>query len=295
MGFAFSKINAPLTEVNLPDQSGKVFIVTGASGGLGKELTQILYAQNAKIYVAARSEAKATNAIADIKAKVPLSKGEMIFLHLDLDDLTGIKKSAQEFLAKETRLDVLWNNAGVMAPPDGSITKQKYDLQLGTNNVAPHLFTKFLTPVLIETAKSSPAESVRVVWISSSAAGMSAPKGGIEMGNLDYKNDKSTWVKYGISKAGNIFQASEFARRYADSGVISVSVDPGNLETDLRRSVPTWQKWLLRILLNVQKPIYGAYTELYAGLSQELTSKNNGGFGMSPGLPSSCVICLWTK
>jgi retinol dehydrogenase 12 len=88
-----------------------------------------------------------------------------VFLRLDLDDLTTIKKSAEEFLAKETRLDVLWNNAGVMIPPQGSKTKQGYELQLGTNNVAPFLFTKFLTPLLVETAKSATKGSVRVLWV----------------------------------------------------------------------------------------------------------------------------------
>ncbi|XHG03614.1 hypothetical protein AWENTII_006915 [Aspergillus wentii] len=108
---------ATLTEKNLPDQSGKVFLVTGASGGLGKLLTDILYQHNGKIYLAARSESKTKEAIEEIKAAHPSSKGELIFLNLQLDDLTTIKQTADEFLAKENHLDVLWNNAGVMIPP----------------------------------------------------------------------------------------------------------------------------------------------------------------------------------
>jgi NAD(P)-dependent dehydrogenase (short-subunit alcohol dehydrogenase family) len=200
----------------------QVFIVTGSSSGVGKELAQILYSHNAKVYIAARSPEKATKAIESIKTAVPKSAGELVFLHLDLDDLTTIKKSAEEFLSKETKLDVLWNNAGVMVPPQGSKTKQGYELQLGTNNLAPFLFTKFLTPILASTAKTSPPGAVRVVWVSSSAAEGFSPANGVDLNNLDYKTDKASWHKYGVSKAGNLFHSKEFAKRYAGDGIISV-------------------------------------------------------------------------
>ncbi len=189
---------------------------------MGKELAQILYSHNAKVYVAARSPEKADKAIASIKTNFPNSKGELIFLKLDLDDLTTIKASAEEFLSKESTLDVLWNNAGVMIPPQGSKTKQGYELQLGTNNVAPFLFTKLLTPTLISSAKLKPPGAVRVVWTSSSAAESFSPKGGIDMDNLGYKKDQSAWAKYGVSKAGNIYHAKEYAKRYGGDGLISV-------------------------------------------------------------------------
>lgn len=169
-----------------------------------------------------RSEEKATKAINEIKLKCPQSKGELVFLHLDLGDLTAIKKSAEEFLSKEDKLDVLWNNAGVMVPPAGSKTAQGYELQLGTNNVAAFLFTKLLIPILVKTAKSAPKGSVRVVWVSSSAAEVLSPKNGIDMDNLDYKNDKADWYKYGVSKAGNWYHAAEFAKRHKADGIISV-------------------------------------------------------------------------
>lgn len=145
-----------------------------------------------------------------------------MFLHLDLDDLTTIKSSADDFLSKEDRLDVLWNNAGVMVPPQGSTTKQGYEAQLGTNNVAPFLFTKLLHPILARTAKQAPANSVRVVWVSSSVAEHLSPKGGIDFDNLDYKTDKAPWSKYGVSKAGNVLHAAEFAKRTGAEGIISV-------------------------------------------------------------------------
>jgi retinol dehydrogenase 12 len=196
--------------------------VTGSSSGVGKELAQVLYSHNAKVYVAARSEEKAKRAIEHIKAAFPKSTGQLIFLHLDLDDLTTIKKSAEEFLSKEKKLDVLWNNAGVMIPPQGSKTKQGYELQLGTNNLAPFLFTKLLTPILASTAKKSPPGTVRVVWVSSGAAELFSPTNGVDMDNLDYKNDKAAWHKYGVSKAGNFLHSVEYARRYQGDGLISV-------------------------------------------------------------------------
>lgn len=208
MGNQFSQAFPPaakFTEASLPDLKGKVYIVTGANAGVGKELSRLLYAHNATVYLAARNAEKAHAAISWIKQSSPNSRGGALhYLHLDLDDLSGIKRSAEEFLSKEGRLDVLFNNAGVMMPPQGSTTKQGYELQLGTNCVAPFLFTKMLTPLLVQTAKTSPAGAVRVVWVSSSAAHLMSPKGGVEMENLDYEKggDKSAMHKYGVSKAG---------------------------------------------------------------------------------------------
>lgn len=99
-----------LTEKNLPSQEGRVIIVTGGYAGVGFELVKILYARNATIYVAGRSQSKGDAAISKVKAAVPKSTGSLSFLHLDLADLTTIKKSASEFLEKEQRLDVLINN-----------------------------------------------------------------------------------------------------------------------------------------------------------------------------------------
>lgn len=198
----------------------KVFVITGSTAGVGKELAQILYSRNTKVYVAARSTEKASTMIAHTQAKHPESEGELIFLYLDLADLNQVKNSANEFLSKEQRLDVLWNNAAVMAPPEGSVTKQGYELQLGTNALGPFLFTKLLTPLLCQTAKST--GSVRVIWVSSSAAELQSPNGGLDMSNLDYGSDKSTHHKYAVSKVGNILHCKEYAKRHQEDGIISV-------------------------------------------------------------------------
>ena len=215
------------TEASVPDLISKVYIVTGASAGVGKELSRLLYSRNGTVYVAARSAEKANAAIAWIKESHPTSTGQLHFLQLDLNDLRGIKSSAEEFLSKEIRLDVLFNNAGVMMPPQGSKTEQGYELQLGTNCVAPFLFTKLLTPILVRTAISSPAGSVRVIWVSSSAAEVVAPRGGVDLDNLHFHKDQEATTKYRISKGGNVLHAIEYQRRYKGEGVIStVSFSP---------------------------------------------------------------------
>lgn len=200
----------------------KVFIITGATSGVGRELAQILYSHNAKVYIGARSKHRALEVIEQMRGQFPNSKGDLFFLFLDLEDLTTIKTSVEEFLGKEDRLDVLWNNAGVMGPVPGLKTKQGHELQLGTTTVAPFLLTKLLTPVQIRTARKSPPGSVRVIWVSSSAAELLAPPGGLDVDNLDYKHDKPFPHLYGIRKAGNVLHSKEYARLYKADGIVSL-------------------------------------------------------------------------
>ena len=182
------------------------------------------------MYIAGRSSANADAAISTIKSQHPKSSGSLLYHDLDLADLPSVKRSADAFLAKESRLDVLWNNAGVMLPPAGSRTKQGYELQLGTNCLGPFLFTKLLTPLLVRTAKDAPTGSVRAVWLSSSVAELASPKGGLDMSDLEYKKAKPAWVTYGASKAGSILYAQEFARRYGKEGVLSAVCESLSLD-----------------------------------------------------------------
>ncbi|RYP10839.1 hypothetical protein DL764_000391 [Monosporascus ibericus] len=276
MGQTYSQALPPpakLTEKNLPDQSGKVFLITGATSGLGKELATILFGANAKVWLAARSSEKATRVMNEIRSRYPDSGGELQYLHLDLDDLSTIKSSTEEFLSKEQKLHVLWNNAGVMIPPKGSKTTQGHELQLGTNAIAPFLFTKLLTPLLISTAHESASGDVRVVWLSSSMVEGFAPEGGVDMNNLDYKTERNAMQKYAVSKAGNILYSAEMARRYGGQGIVSVSLDPGNLKTDLQRHASSALRKVWGFVLH--RPIYGAYTELFAGLSPDVAERDN--------------------
>ncbi|KAJ5701449.1 short-chain dehydrogenase [Penicillium malachiteum] len=266
-----------LTEKNLPDQAGKVFIVTGANSGVGAELAEILYAHNATVYVAARSKEKANFAIEKIKTaqSTSASTGKLAFLHLDLADLTTIKASAEEFLAAESRLDVLWLNAGVMTPPQGSKTEQGYELQLGTNNLGHFLFVKYLHEILKKTTLAAPKNSVRVIWVSSSAA-MMAPKPAIDFANMTYSKDESAMTKYARSKAGNVLHAVEYAKRTAGEGILSLSLNPGNLKSGLQRHMSRTAAAIAGLIL--YDPIFGAYTELYAGLSAEISEEHNASF-----------------
>ncbi|KAI1323656.1 retinol dehydrogenase 12 [Xylariaceae sp. FL0255] len=270
-----------LTEVNLPDQAGKVFIVTGATSGVGKALARILYGANGKVYITARSEEKANTTIAELKKQRLQSKGQLTYLHLELSDLSLIKASVDTFLAHESRLHVLFNNAGVMfTPPETPKTKQGYEIQLGTNALGPFLFTQLLTPILLATAREEEGRasipgSVRVVWASSSFASYFTPPGAIDMNNLDYQKSTLDLVKYSSSKAAIIFYSAEFARRYGKDNIISIPLDPGNLRTGLHRH--RFFFWLA-VQPFLHDALYGAYTELFAGFSPDITLDKNNAF-----------------
>ncbi|KAI9852089.1 MAG: hypothetical protein M1838_001886 [Thelocarpon superellum] len=264
------------TEQSLSSLQGKVFIVTGGASGVGFELVKLLYQKEGTVYVAGRSEQNGITAIKQVLADVPSSKGKIEFLHLDLSDLAGIQKSAETFTSKQNRLDVLWNNAGVMIPPKGSKSKQDHELQLATNCLGPLLFTQLLLPLMQTTAKSAPANSVRVIWTGSLTVDLQAPKGGVVVDELKAQRNLGQDVLYAESKCGNVFLASEFAKVSGKDGIVSVdqSLNPGNLKSPLQRHMPAYQRFVLNPLLH--DPVYGAYTELFAGLSPDVTTEQNG-------------------
>lgn len=262
-----------LTEKNLPDQTGRVFIVTGGYAGVGKELSKILYQRNGTVYVAGRSKGKADCAIEEIKRAVPSSDGRLDFLHVDLADLLTIKGSVEEFMRREQRLDVLTNNAGVMTPPLGSKSAQGYEMQMGTNVLGPWLFTQLLTPLIQKTAKSSPPGSVRVTWAASLATTFS-PSGGVAFeqdGSAKVHNSRS--LDYAQTKAANVLLAREYQSLYGRDGIVSHSWNPGNLLSELQRH-QTWIEGVLTRML-VFQPFFGAYTELFAGWAEEPAKPEN--------------------
>ena len=232
--------------------------------------------------MAARSEDTANRAIAEIKAAWPASTGSMIFQHLDLADLSAVKRSADALRARDTKLHVLFNNAGVqlLDPNAPNKTAQGHEIHLGVNVIGTFLFTKLLTPMLINTAKSEPVGSVRVVWVSSLGTEMVGEKSyGLSLDYLKYWPALSPLERYGISKAGNWLHGIEFARQQRRNGVVSVPVNPGHLRSDLYRDSGTLFKTFLNTFVTYP-PINGAYTELFGGLSPSVTIEKSGDWGM---------------
>lgn len=111
------------TEVNLPSLTGKVYIITGAASGVGYELTKMLYSAGGTVYIAARSRERCEGAIKKLFAEKKATTGKLNSMVVDLEDLNSVKGAVSEFLSKESRLDALVHNAGVMTPPAGSKDK----------------------------------------------------------------------------------------------------------------------------------------------------------------------------
>ncbi|KAK7055765.1 NAD(P)-binding protein [Favolaschia claudopus] len=247
---------------HVPDLSGKVMIVTGANIGVGKETVKALLQHNAKVYLAARSPEKAKEAIQDLKSQ---TGKEAEFLQLDLADLNSVKRAAQEFMQNASC--ILFNNAGVMGPPIEQLTSQGYDMTFGTNVLGPFYFTKLLLPTLIATAAAE-GKPARVINTASSGAELFSQ-------NFDYNTlkDSPARKKMGVnvlyfqSKFGNVAFSNELFRRYGDQGIMSCSLNPGNLRSGLQRNLSGLTKFLIELALYPTP--YGALTQLYAGTSQE--------------------------
>ncbi|KAI1384972.1 NAD(P)-binding protein [Hypoxylon trugodes] len=282
MGNTFSQFffipTAPLTEKNCPDQTGRVFIVTGGYVGVGFELSKILYTHNATVYIAGRSTSKAEKAISGIKKAASASKGHVEFLHLDLSDLSTIKPAVESFNAKQQRLDVLVNNAAVMYPPEGSTDAQGHDLQVGTNCLGPYLLYQLLLPTLTRTASSSPTASVRVAWAASVGVHVASPQPhGVVIDDDGKPTDQGVKPNYSQTKVGNVFFAREFAKTTPQTGVVHAAFNPGNLRTELQRHWTGIDHWVTDTFI-LHPPIHGAYTELWAALAPELTPDRSGAY-----------------
>ncbi len=131
------------TEAQLPSLTRKVFIVTGGNSGVGFELAKILFSRGGNVYIAGRSATTLATAIEEIKAEVAKNAssmpGQLSSLIIDLDNLSTISPCISDFLAKESRLDVLFNNAGVIRQPPGSVTTQGHEIHTGINCLVPYL------------------------------------------------------------------------------------------------------------------------------------------------------------
>ncbi|KAI9443887.1 NAD(P)-binding protein [Lactarius indigo] len=254
---------------DIPDLTGKVILVTGGNAGVGRETVKHLLAHNAKVYLAARSAQKANEAIAELKNE---TGKQAIFLQLDLSDIPAIRKSAQEFLSKESQLHVLVNNAGVMMSPMEQVTVQKYDMQFGTNVIGHWLFTQLLLPALFAATDASPShEKARIVTVSSSANYLTTGLDFSAMVDSPERKQYSGVELYNKSKFGNIVVARELARRYGDK-IVSTSLNPGNIRTDILRHQPGWRNAIFYWLMY---PVsYGALTQLYCATAPSAADAN---------------------
>lgn len=289
MGVIWSQIFPPpptLTEVDLPCQKGKVFIVTGGYSGVGWELCRILYRVGGTVYLAGRSEEKALEAIAKIKSLcTPTSPdGNIIFLPISLDDLRTIKPAVKSFTRAESRLDVLFNNAGVSNPPQGT-SPQGHDMQLATNCLGPHLFTQLLLPMLRSTAETTSIASVRVIWTASIVVDTFALETGIELAELFQKDaDKSR--NYLNTKVGNWFLADALASQIGGDGILSLVQNPGNIKTNIMRHSRPVFPFVLGTFLYAPK--FGAYTGIWSAFSGDLTINDGGKYILPWGYLHPC-------
>lgn len=277
MGIIWSQIFPPpptLTEVNLPSQAGKVFIVTGGYSGVGFHICRILYRVGGTVYLAGRSEEKALEAIAKIKSLCTPTppEGNIIFLPLSLDDLTSIKPAVKRFVAAESRLDVLFNNAGISSPPRGT-SPQGHDLQFATNCLGPHLFTQLLLPILRHTAGATPVASVRVIWTASIVVDAFALETGIDLAELLQKDAEKS-RNYLNTKIGNWFLADALANQIGADGILSLVQNPGNIKTNIMRHSQAFVPFVLGPFLYA--PRFGAYTAIWSAFSRDLKIDDGG-------------------
>ncbi|TBU22526.1 NAD(P)-binding protein [Dichomitus squalens] len=253
----------------IPDLAGRVAIVTGGNVGLGYETIKALLQHDAKVYLAARSEEKAKAAISSLKKE---TGKEAIFLKLDLASLAAVKEAVDVYLSKENELHILFNNAAVMWPPMDELSKDGYDLQWGTNVVGHWYLTELLIPALSAGAKTSPDHHARVITTASSGA---------YLDTLHFDTFKdgparrkmSTEALYYQTKHANVVVARQVAKRYAAQGIISISVNPGNLKTELQRYIPAMQRKIMGYTL-LYPSSYGALTQLYAGTMPDALNYN---------------------
>ncbi|GAB2751869.1 oxidoreductase [Streptomyces bullii] len=209
------------TAHDIPDQRGRIAVVTGANGGLGHAVARELARKGARVVLACRSEARGTAAVDRLRADMPEADVELRLL--DLGDLASVRSFAAAFPYE--RLDVLVNNAGVMALPYGT-TADGFETQFGVNHLGHFALTGLLLPALLA------APGARVVTVSSLMHAMAD----IDLRDLNSERRYRRWVAYGRSKTANLLFTHELARRAAAHGadLVAAAAHPGYAATDLQ-------------------------------------------------------------
>lgn len=244
------------------DQSGRSAIVTGANSGLGLATARELARHGARVVLACRNVLKGQEAIASIQAEVPDAQVELA--ELDLASLASVESFAEQFSSEHDGLDLLINNAGVMAPPRRE-TADGFELQLGTNLLGHFA----LSARLIDRLHGR--TDARVVTLSSNAHKM----GRIDFEDLQSKRGYKRWGAYGQSKLADLMFALELDRRLraAGSTIKSVAAHPGYAATNLQTAAPPALDRIVMTATNLllaQSAEMGALPSLYAATYPDL-------------------------
>ncbi|WNI24893.1 oxidoreductase [Streptomyces sp. ITFR-16] len=206
---------------DIPDQSGRTAVVTGANSGIGLITARELARRGARVLLACRDEQRGKEAAARIRRAV--RSADVEFAALDLADLASVREFAEAYRADT--LDLLINNAGVMALPYGR-TADGFETQFGVNHLGHFALTGLLLPKLLHTP------GARVVSVSSGLHALSD----IDIGDLNSERDYRRWIAYARSKTANLLFVHELARRAAaaGSGLVAAAAHPGYASTNLQ-------------------------------------------------------------
>jgi protochlorophyllide reductase len=245
-----------------PPQSGRTVLVTGATSGLGLETACALASRGAQVLVAGRDAARTATALQQVSAAAA-DGGSAEPVSLDLASLTSVEAAARDVEGRVPRLDLLVNNAGVMATPFGH-TEDGFETQIGTNHLGHFALTARLLPLLLA------AQAPRVVTVSSSAHAI----GRLDPDDLHFVRRRySAWAAYGASKLANLLFTAELDRRAraAGSALVAAAAHPGYAATNLQLTGPWFARnpvgkgfsSLLNALLG-QSAADGALPQLYA-------------------------------
>lgn len=201
---------------------GKVVVITGANTGIGKETAVDLARRGAKVYMACRSVERGEEALKEVIERSRSS--DVYFKPLDLASLKSVREFAAAFIAEEKRLDILINNAGIMACPK-SLTEDGFEMQIGVNHMGHFLLTNLLLDMIVKSAPS------RIVNVSSVAH----KYGKINKDDLNSEKSYNPITAYSQSKLANVLFTRELARKLQDTGVSVYSLHPGVINTELGR------------------------------------------------------------
>ncbi|MEO6013592.1 MAG: SDR family oxidoreductase [Devosia sp.] len=249
------------TRADIPNQSDKLVLITGATGGLGYETALALAASGAETILTGRNGAKGADALARIRAAHPAAR--ISYETLDLGSLASVAEFAAAFSARHDHLDILVNNAGVMMPPRRETTADGFELQFGTNHLAHFALTAQLLPLL------RAAKAARVVTVSSIAHRGAS----IQFEDLQWTSGYNPNRSYGQSKMANLLFALELQRRSdaAGWGIASIAAHPGISSTELVANgigaglIGTMASSIIRVFGHPPAP--GALPQIFAATS----------------------------